>query len=555
MESGENRFPLAKHKRLIKINILKSSAKRVERGASSMPTLSLDITQQGAQITRGNNLWSDTLGTAATVNFGFRATAPTTGTEGPTFSQFTTAEMAATRIALQEFSDVANIKFTDVAPSGYTDAATMLFANYRGPATSAGHAYFPTTKDTTPTSPEGDTWLNLTASPFTALGFGKYDFLTIAHEIGHAIGLDHPGDYNAGDGGGAITYATSATYIQDTRQWSIMSYFQASDGGANHTTPDGTVIYSSTPLLADIAAAQRLYGVNTTTRTGDNTYGFNSNAGAQYNIAPGQDVVFCIYDAGGTNTLDVSGYSTNQNINLNQGAFSDVGNLTKNISIALGTVIQRAIAGSGNDAIVMNDNGDRVTGGGGNDTITGGKGIDTAIYTGTAASHTVTRNGAAITIADQQAGRDGTDTLTNVERAQFSDVTLAFDLTGDAGQGYRLYKAAFNRTPDQGGVSFWINNLDKGMTLKTVAQAFVDSAEYKSIYGTNPTADTIVGSFYGNVLGRTPDQSGLNFWINTYKAGMSTADLLVNFSESAENQASTIAVVGNGITLTTSAFG
>jgi hypothetical protein len=134
-------------------------------------------------------------------------------------------------------------------------------------------------------------------------------------------------------------------------------------------------------------------------------------------------------------------------------------------------------------------------------------------------------------------------------------VTLAFDLTGDAGQGYRLYKAAFNRTPDQGGVSFWINNLDKGMTLKAVAQAFVDSAEYKSIYGTNPTADTIVGSFYGNVLGRTPDQSGLNFWINTYKAGMSTADLLVNFSESAENQASTVAVVGNGITLTTSAFG
>ena len=59
----------------------------------------------------------------------------------------------------------------------------------------------------------------------------------------------------------------------------------------------------------------------------------------------------------------------------------------------------------------------------------------------------------------------------------------------------------------------------------------------------------------GNVLGRTPDQAGLNFWINTYKAGMSTADLLINFSESAENQASTVAVVGNGITLSTSLLG
>ena len=203
----------------------------------------------------------------------------------------------------------------------------------------------------------------------------------------------------------------------------------------------------------------------------------------------------------------------------------------------------------------MNNNGDRVTGGGGNDTINGGTGIDTAVYSGTAAQHTITRSGSTITIADTTANRDGTDTLTNVERATFTDVTLAFDLSGTAGQGYRLYKAAFNRTPDQDGVSFWINNLDKGLALKAAAQAFIDSAEYKSIYGTNPTAETIVGSFYGNVLGRTPDSAGLNFWISTYKAGMATSDLLINFSESAENQANTVAVVGNGITLTTTLFG
>lgn len=517
-----------------------------------MPTQSLTILQQGAQITRGDLSWS-TLGTPATVTYGFRASTPTSGTEASTFAKFNAAEIAAANAALKDWSDVANITFTAVNPGGFTDNAAILLANYTGDQTSAGHAYFPSNKDMSAGSTDGDLWLNLAVSSYTNLNNGAYDLLTMIHELGHAIGLDHPGDYNAGDDGGPIVYATSAPYIEDSRQWSIMSYFEASATGANHVAPDGTTIYASTPLLADIAAAQRLYGVNTTTRTGNDTYGFNSTAGSQYNIANGNtQVVFCIYDAGGTNTLDVSGYSTNQNINLNQGAFSDVGALTKNVSIALGTNIQRAIGGSGNDTFTCNTLGDVITVGTGNDTVNGGNGRDWVFVQGTLAQHTVTVTPASITVASTASGPGGSDVLTSVERVHFSDQTLAFDLSGDAGQGYRLYKAAFNRTPDQNGVTFWINALDQGASLTSVAQAFINSAEYQSIYGSNPTAETIVGSFYGNVLGRTPDAAGLTYWINTYKAGLSTAALLINFSESAENMANTVAQVGSGIHLTNS---
>lgn len=61
--------------------------------------------------------------------------------------------------------------------------------------------------------------------------FGGYGFQTYIHEIGHTLGFSHPGPYNAGSGG-AITYATSAEFAQDNRQYTIMSYFGGYAPGA-----------------------------------------------------------------------------------------------------------------------------------------------------------------------------------------------------------------------------------------------------------------------------------------------------------------------------------
>lgn len=190
---------------------------------------------------------------------------------------------------------------------------------------------------------------------------------------------------------------------------------------------------------------------------------------------------------------------------------------------------------------------DRITTGKGNNTITAGSGTDTVIYNGVLVNYVLTRTTTGWTIKDG-VGTDGTDTLTGVERLQFSDTTVALDIEGVAGQAYRIYQAAFDRTPDHGGLGYWIAMMDKGVSLESVAASFVASSEFKLLYGSNPSSSTLVNAFYQNVLNRAPDGDGFQYWLNLLNSGQqSVPQMLVNFSESTENQNNAISIIGSGI--------
>src|SRR5262249_45833102 len=122
-----------------------------------------------------------------------------------------------------------------------------------------------------------------------------------------------------------------------------------------------------------------IYGAATTSG-GDTTYGFNSTAGSIFNFASyGTAPALTIYDSGGNDTLDCSGYSQNQVINLTPGSFCNVGGLVDNICIYQTTIIENALGGSGNDTITGNAVANVLNGGAGNDTLNGGGGADTLI--------------------------------------------------------------------------------------------------------------------------------------------------------------------------------
>jgi len=204
------------------------------------------------------------------------------------------------------------------------------------------------------------------------------------------------------------------------------------------------------------------------------------------------------------------------------------------------------VGGAGRDSLNGGDGDDLLAGGEGDDLLVGGAGIDTAQYAGNHANYTIQ----VASIVDNIAS-DGVDALTNIERLEFADINVALDIDGNAGQAYRIYKAAFDRAPDLGGLGFWINALDNGASLTSMASGFTNSVEFESLYGSNNTNKEFVNLMYNNVLDRDADEGGYDFWLGHMDSGaVSREQLLIDFSESDENQLNVIGLISNGIEYT-----
>lgn len=194
------------------------------------------------------------------------------------------------------------------------------------------------------------------------------------------------------------------------------------------------------------------------------------------------------------------------------------------------------VASGGDDVLVLTS---------GSDVIDGLGGLDVAVMGGARTSFDITRSGDTLLVVGQ-----GSDSLTSIERLAFTDGTLAFDIDGNAGQAYRIYQAAFDRTPDTGGLSYWIKSMDAGTTLADVAEGFVRSDEFIYTYGLNLADEAFVGGLYENILGREGEAAGISFWVDALENGTSRASILYGFSESAENVTGVAPAIADGIWFT-----
>lgn len=343
------------------------------------------------------------------------------------FRAFTDAQKGATREAMQSWDDVVATRFVETN----INDADIAFGNYTNqPGTQAYARLLANTISSNPyinaqiRDIGGDVWVAFNTLSNFHLDEGGYGMNTLVHEIGHGFGMLHPGNYNFKPGGPPLSYANHAEYYQDTRSYSILSYWNPRDIGARDF--DWTrmnIAYGSTPMIHDILAMQMKYGADMTTRTGDTVYGFNSNAERDaFDFVKTPAPMMTIWDAGGIDTLDASGYATNQIINLTPGSLSSIGGITgnqaptfeqvnanraaagmapisltnynanmavfvtnpglygrlmDNVGIAYGAIIENAIGGSGNDSIIGNAANNVLTGNAGNDLIAAGLGNDT----------------------------------------------------------------------------------------------------------------------------------------------------------------------------------
>ncbi|NRR32299.1 DUF4214 domain-containing protein [Oxalobacteraceae bacterium] len=561
-------------------------------------------------FTTGNNSidalarasWNDAPGSGAALTFSFLETLPADATRKDAFGfmPMTEVQRSAAREALSVWSTVANVSFTEVA----NDGNVQLGSNDQSAVNSNAYAYYPKANGT------AQLFLSTAVAANTSFAIGSKGWETMLHEIGHNLGLKHPGDYDSSGFNKVGPWLPEKT---DNNDYSVMSY----NNGFSYKQ---TKLHSATPMVYDIQALQYLYGANTSYRTGDDVYHIQAS-----------DAPFCIWDAGGSDTLDFSACSQASSISLRAGGFSASASGVTNVSIAYGVTIESVIAGSGDAKIYANDAGNSITGGtgddviyvgAGNDRIDGGAGadtvmfkgnfadyaisaadgklfidgeghdilsavetikfhdlsfksgtlerllegstgddrlaghndrviggragVDTVVYEGALANFALADSGASWTVT-LNANQNSWDRLFDVERLQFSDAAVALDTDGHAGQAYRLYQATFDRAPDLPGLGFWINHMDHGMTIEEMAGHFMNSDEFGRSYG-KLSNEAFITQLYRNALHREPEAAGLAFHLNNLEHGMSRAIELVGFSESDENQAQVIGQIAHGIT-------
>lgn len=430
------------------------------------------------------------------------------------FRQLSVTQQRNAENVLHYLEEIIDVR---VRETGNPDQPNTFAIALSRQGTSSGFAWYPGSDGV-----DSDIFINDSSSNAT-LRYGSRGAYVLVHELGHALGLKHPFDEPDTDDGIA-----SPPYLNDSEddtRWTMMSY--------NESSSEYKLKFSE----LDIAALQYLYGPSKKSRTGDDTYVYRTG-----------DPNF-VWDGGGEDTVDASASYSGVVIYLEPGyqgynrLFGKSGRITSagQITVNFGTEIENLIGSGQNDFLVGNrlDNdirgndgndrifgrqgddslvggagddelsgwigNDRLTGGDGSDTLDGGDGLDFAGFSSRKDDYSVmgNENGTIVVVAEG-ASESGKDELNGVERLEFSDISLAFDIDGNAGIAAKVLGAFLGvaglRRTDLAGQ--WLNLLDDGMAYDDLLQTAIDT-----IFGANPSGAQMVSHFFTALTGdEAPDE-------------------------------------------------
>ena len=408
------------------------------------------------------------------------------------YSTLTAAEANAFRAAIAAWDALILPNFTEVTETGSTAGEIRVaFTSYNMDPGTAAYAFLPTSHQLN--SKDGDVWVNST-SVGEDFSKGTDNYITLVHEIGHALGLKHPFDAPVLAGSYDNTRYTVMSYTDATPLFA--TGFTAPAPNSISTTSQRVIV--TTPMVLDIAAVQGLYGADPNTASGDTVYHFTQ----------GDTSISAVYDAGGTDTFDLADFTRPVLMDLTPGSYSSIGYFSSaaqiaywqgqfssnfanfiqqvlsdpgvytwqdNLGIAFSTTIENAYGGSADDVIqgngvanLLKGNGghDTLLGGGGDDTLDGGSGTDN-LYGGSGNDNFLADSAGDIVFENAS---EGSDTVTstagyylyaNIENltlaAGAGDIfgvgnELANDITGNEGSNLLIAGAGDDVEHGSGGI-------------------------------------------------------------------------------------------------------
>lgn len=419
-------------------------------------------------------------GKPLTLTYSFLEARPAEGADGGTgFTAFSAAQRGVVRDVFARLAAETGLSFQELSGD---QGQIRLGINQQ--TDTRGYSFIPGLASAL--ARDGDVWLDVETA--AVMQPGQEGFYVFLHELGHALGLQHP--LPTSDISGATVLLPHLATFQNT--------VMLDDNGAQPPR-----MWPTWFGMMDLQALRGLYGSRMVS-VQDDTYDLARLSTLMGNL---------LVDDGGVDTVDFSASSSGVQVDLRPGQSWSFGGDAQgqyraNLTLAWTSVIEHVKGSPGDDYLIGNDLDNTFASMGGNDLIDGGQGMDTVLFAQTASAYRLGYGGGAIMLS-ARSGNEGVVQLQSVEMLGFPDRRVPLPTQSHASYSdlpdslYQFFIVAFGAAPGVVYMDQIAQAYRAGATVRQIVDAFISKSQFTDTYPLSLSHRALAEKLVANVVGNS----------------------------------------------------